>query len=114
MNGVPHHGYRDGEVPSYRECARCGRVVRADRADLLAEHERVCANPLSATELRVLRMIADGSSNDDLARVFDVCDDTIRIRMRRIYRKLGIRAAGRGAAARAQAIAIAFRQRLID
>jgi hypothetical protein len=38
-----HDGYRDGELPRYAQCAHgCGRTVRADRLDLLREHDETC------------------------------------------------------------------------
>ena len=46
---------------------------------------------LTATELRVARMIAGGASNRDIAQWFSISPKTVEAHLSRIYRKLDVR-----------------------
>lgn len=48
-------------------------------------------NPLSQRESQILRLLADGDSNKELARKLFVSENTVETHLRRIYGKLGIR-----------------------
>jgi LuxR family maltose regulon positive regulatory protein len=48
-------------------------------------------DPLSARELEVLRLMATGLSNRDIAREFVVSLNTIKTQVKSIYGKLGVR-----------------------
>ena len=70
------------------------RAVHAGRKTLspeisfdLAEH--VGADALSAAEIRVLRLVANGLSNKEIAATLAVTEDAIKGQMRSILAKLG-------------------------
>lgn len=70
------------------------RAVHAGRKTLspeisfdLAEH--VSADALSAAEIRVLRLVANGLSNKEIAATLAVTEDAIKGQMRSILAKLG-------------------------
>jgi DNA-binding NarL/FixJ family response regulator len=70
------------------------RAVHAGRKALSAEvtyevAEHVGEDPLSPTEVRVLRMIADGNSNKDIAAQLTVSEEAIKGQVRNILAKLG-------------------------
>jgi LuxR family maltose regulon positive regulatory protein len=52
--------------------------------------ERPLFEPLSPQELRVLRLLASGRSNPEIARELVVSLNTIKTQVRSIYRKLGV------------------------
>ncbi len=49
------------------------------------------AETLTATELRLARMIAGGASNRDIAEWFSISPKTVEAHLSRIYRKLDVR-----------------------
>jgi DNA-binding NarL/FixJ family response regulator len=51
--------------------------------------EHVGSEPLSPTELRVLRMIADGNSNKDIAGELGLTEEAVKGQVRSILSKLG-------------------------
>lgn len=61
---------------------------------------------LSRREREVLRLLADGFSNEEVGRRLFISSETVRTHVRKAMRKLG-------AATRTQAVAIALRQALI-
>jgi DNA-binding NarL/FixJ family response regulator len=70
------------------------RAVHAGRKNLspevsfeLAEH--AAEETLSPLEVRVLRLIADGNSNKDIAKVLSVTEDSVKGHVRNILAKLG-------------------------
>ena len=70
------------------------RAVHAGRKNLspevsfeLAEH--VAEDTLSPLEVRVLRLIADGNSNKEIAAVLSVTEDSVKGHVRNILSKLG-------------------------
>ena len=70
------------------------RAVHAGRKALSAEvtyevAEHVDEDPLSPTEVRVLRMIADGNSNKDIAADLKVTEEAVKGQVRNILAKLG-------------------------
>jgi ATP/maltotriose-dependent transcriptional regulator MalT len=46
---------------------------------------------LSRRELDVLRLMADGQSNQEIAQVLILARDTVKMHIKHIYRKLGVR-----------------------
>jgi LuxR family maltose regulon positive regulatory protein len=46
--------------------------------------------PLSPRELGVLRLIAEGQSNQDIARTLIISTGTVKVHTRNIYGKLGV------------------------
>lgn len=53
--------------------------------------EHVDNEPLSPTEVRVLRMIADGNSNKDVAAELGITEEAVKGQVRNILSKLGAR-----------------------
>jgi DNA-binding NarL/FixJ family response regulator len=53
--------------------------------------EHVGNEPLSPTEVRVLRMIADGTSNKDVAAQLGITEEAVKGQVRNILSKLGAR-----------------------
>lgn len=47
--------------------------------------------PLSRREIDVLRLMADGQSNQEIAQVLVVALNTVKMHVKHIYRKLGVR-----------------------
>lgn len=46
--------------------------------------------PLTAREVEVLRLVADGKTNPQIARALGIVPDTVRSHMQRISAKLGV------------------------
>jgi DNA-binding NarL/FixJ family response regulator len=70
------------------------RAVHAGRRALSAEvtydvAENVDKDPLSPTEVRVLRLIADGNSNKDIAAHLNITEEAVKGQVRNILAKLG-------------------------
>lgn len=88
------------------------RAVHAGRKNLspevsfeLAEH--AAEETLSPLEVRVLRLIAEGNSNKEIARVLSVTEDSVKGHVRNILSKLG-------AGDRTQAAMIAVKRGIIQ
>ena len=65
------------------------------------------SQPLSARELEVLRLVAAGADNREIAERLYVSSETVKSHLANIYRKLGV-------AGRAHAVAAALRQGQLD
>ena len=63
------------------------RVLSAEVTYEVAEH--VDKDPLSPMEVRVLRMIADGNSNKDIAAHLNITEEAVKGQVRNILAKLG-------------------------
>jgi DNA-binding CsgD family transcriptional regulator len=61
--------------------------------------------PITARELEVRALIADGYSTRDIAKALWITEETVRTHVRRLLARLGART-------RAQAVAIAYREGL--
>lgn len=61
----------------------------------------------SARELQVLELVGEGKSNKEIATALSISDETVKTHLRNLYEKLGV-------SDRAQAVAIALRQQLIE
>ena len=86
---------------------RAHRQARKDRDGRSAERSTECVPPsptarLTSREMCVLGLLAEGRSNDDIARDLGVTASTARTHVRNLMRKLG-------ASSRLQAVAIARR-----
>ncbi len=78
-------------------------LVHHSTRDLVKEDEP----DLSAREIEVLRLLAGGRDNQEIAMILGITERTVRYHLRNIYDKLGVRRRG-------AAIAWAVRQRLSE
>lgn len=87
------------------------RAVHAGRRYILAEvaHEiaiHAAEEPLSAREMTVLQMVAEGMANKVIARELAVSEDTVKAHLRSIFSKLNVND-------RTQAVTVALRRGII-
>jgi DNA-binding NarL/FixJ family response regulator len=80
----------------HRELLETIRAVHAGRKNLspevsflLAEH--VADDPLSAAEMRVLALIAEGKANKEIAMALTLREETVKAHVRSILSKLGVK-----------------------
>jgi DNA-binding NarL/FixJ family response regulator len=80
----------------HRELLGTIRAVHAGRKNLspevsflLAEH--VADDPLSPAETRVLRLIAEGKANKEIALALSLREETVKAQVRSILSKLGVK-----------------------
>jgi DNA-binding NarL/FixJ family response regulator len=79
-----------------------GRMhLPSDVAETLAEH--LGAERLSEREIQVLKRVAEGNRNRDIAKLLDISEDTVKVHIKHIMEKLCARD-------RTQAVAIAIRR----
>jgi DNA-binding NarL/FixJ family response regulator len=81
---------------------RVGRLIRRT-----ARAAPPISSNLTARELEILRLLAEGLGAKEIARRLVVSPKTVGAHVERIYRKLGVRT-------RAQAVAVAFRDALVS
>ena len=88
------------------------RIVHGGRKSLspevqfqLAEH--VTDEALTAAEVRVLRLIADGNANKEIAALLSVSEETVKGQVRNVLAKLGVKD-------RTHAAMIGFRRGIIE
>lgn len=82
-------------------------ALQTDVIRLLQDHDqRLLATDLTAHEIDVLRLAAEGLSNHEIARRTRQSIETVKLRLRRTFQKLG-------AVDRANAVAVAIRRNLI-
>ncbi len=110
-----HAAFRQGRVaPPCRNC-RFGDATIGGMVQLPAQPEMAqeAAQPspndhtLSARELEVLRLVAQGLSNKAIARQLVITPSTVNYHLASIFKKLGVET-------RAQAVAVAAQQGLIS
>jgi DNA-binding NarL/FixJ family response regulator len=80
------------------------KVVQAELAAKLAEH--IGEDTLSAREVEVLALVAAGNRNRDIGEQLSIAEDTVKVHLRHIRKKVG-------AKDRTEAIAIAVRRGII-
>ncbi|WP_049556227.1 response regulator [Nonomuraea sp. SBT364] len=97
---------REDLVRSVRTAARGEAVLSPSVATRLLGQVRAPADPLSARELEVLRLIARGATNREAARSLFISEATVKSHVLHIYAKLGVND-------RAAAVAVAFRRGLL-
>jgi DNA-binding NarL/FixJ family response regulator len=97
---------REDLVRSVRTAARGEAVLSPSVATRLLGQVRAPADSLSARELEVLRLIAQGSTNREAARTLFISEATVKSHVLHIYAKLGVND-------RAAAVAVAFRRGLL-
>jgi DNA-binding NarL/FixJ family response regulator len=97
---------REDLIRSVRTAARGEAVLSPSVATRLLSQVRTPAESLSARELEVLHLIAQGSTNREAARTLFISEATIKSHVLHIYTKLGVND-------RAAAVAVAFRRGLL-
>jgi DNA-binding NarL/FixJ family response regulator len=97
---------RDELVHAIRTAARGEAVLSPSVATRLLGRVRTPADPLSARELEVLTLIADGATNREAASKLFISEATVKSHMLHIYTKLGVND-------RAAAVGEAFRRGLL-
>ncbi|MFU8870563.1 response regulator [Micromonospora sp. SL4-19] len=97
---------RDELVRAVRTAARGEAVLSPSVATRLLGQVRAPADPLSARELEILRLIADGTTNREVAARLFISEATVKTHVLHIYAKLGVND-------RAAAVAVAFRRGLL-
>ena len=85
-----------GNVVARELVGSLARLVRGGDADAAAPPQAPprAAAPfaeLTPRELEILKCIADGSSNKMIARTLDITDGTVKLHVKSILRKLGLR-----------------------
>lgn len=96
----------DELMRAVRTAARGEAVLSPSVATRLLSQVRAPAEPLSARELEVLHLIADGATNREAARRLFISEATVKSHVLHIYQKLGVND-------RAAAVATAFRRGLL-
>ncbi|GGM23506.1 LuxR C-terminal-related transcriptional regulator [Dactylosporangium sucinum] len=99
-------GRRGEAIELWRLAAAAGEEDASNELEWLQAPARRRVE-LTERELQVLRGMADGKSNAEIAREVLVSEDTVKTHARRLFRKLGARD-------RAHAVAAAFRAGLIS
>ncbi|GIF41357.1 response regulator [Actinoplanes xinjiangensis] len=97
---------RDELVHAIRTAARGEAVLSPSVATRLLGQVRTPVDALSARELEVLTLIADGATNREAAAKLFISEATVKSHMLHIYTKLGVND-------RAAAVAEAFRRGLL-
>jgi DNA-binding NarL/FixJ family response regulator len=97
---------RDELVHAIRTAARGEAVLSPSVATRLLGQVRTPVDALSARELEVLKLIADGATNREAAAKLFISEATVKSHMLHIYTKLGVND-------RAAAVAEAFRRGLL-
>jgi DNA-binding NarL/FixJ family response regulator len=96
----------------YEELPQAIRTVHAGKRSLSREAvfeiaEHVSDDPLTAAELRILRLMADGNANKEIGAQLNLSEPTVKGHVRRILTKLG-------ANDRTHAAVLAVRRGIID
>jgi len=95
-----------GELVDAIRAVHAGRrVVSADVANEIAEH--VLEEPLTEREIAVLRLVAEGHPNKQIAWRLSLSVDTIKAQLKAIFEKLGVHD-------RTHAVTVASRRGYID
>ena len=75
-------------LKAIRAVATGKRFVSPEVAEILTEH--VGDEALTPAEVRVLKMITDGKSNNEIAASLDITDNTVKTHLKNIFGKLGV------------------------
>ena len=79
------------DLPSTLRQALEGNIYRAVGAPAESEPSGARAAGLTDREISILKAVARGLSNDDIAKEFWVARQTVKFHLTNIYRKLGVR-----------------------
>jgi DNA-binding NarL/FixJ family response regulator len=95
------------QIDAALRAAAAGLVVRPrESSRFAAVDETEAPSPLSPRELEILIALADGLSNKQVARRFDISQHAVKFHIESIFRKLGV-------ATRAEAVAKGLRRGLV-
>ncbi len=95
------------QIDAALRAVAAGLMVRPrDAARFAAVEESDAPSPLSPRELEILIALADGLSNKQVARRFEISQHTVKFHIESIFRKLGV-------ATRAEAVAKGLRRGLV-
>jgi DNA-binding NarL/FixJ family response regulator len=87
---------KDTQAPELRraiKAAAAGQVQLSPQASTYLMHEvRAAAipDPLTERETEVLRLLAQGQSNKEIARHLQIVEDTVKVHVKHILAKLGV------------------------
>lgn len=95
----------EGLIPAIRSVAAGGQWIPRDVATRLAM--RKSFEPLSSREIEVLRLIAKGRANKEIARELAISENTVKDHMKNILSKLHV-------AARTEAVTAAAQRGIIE
>jgi DNA-binding NarL/FixJ family response regulator len=96
---------RDEILRAVRAAAAGRHVVAAEAAQNIANH--LGSESLTLRELSVLRLVAEGKSNREVAEALSISEDTVKARMKSLMAKLN-------AEDRTHAVTIAIRRGFMD
>lgn len=71
--------------PTYPE------VSRTHDAGMPSLKSKKLTSPLSTRELSILSKVSDGFANKDIARALGISDSTVKVHLRSIYQKVGVK-----------------------
>src|SRR5262249_52462599 len=92
-------------VAAIRQVRAGKKFVPVDVAAQLAEY--LTEESLTTREVEILRLVASGKRNSDVAAALSISEDTVKVHVRHIMEKLG-------ANARTEAVVIAARRGIIQ
>lgn len=78
-------------VAAEAQLIEAGFVLAHRRIPISDRIRPLAAQPLSARELDVVRLVADGASNQEAAKELVITVATVKSHLYRVYRKLGVR-----------------------
>jgi DNA-binding NarL/FixJ family response regulator len=87
---------KDTQAPEVRraiKAAAAGQVQLSPQASAYLMHEvrtPTMPDPLTERETEVLRLLAQGQSNKEIARCLQIVEDTVKVHVKHILAKLGV------------------------
>ena len=86
-----------------------GGVARArlEPGELLAQAHHIADDPLSEREIAVLRLVAEGKANKEIAQALSLSEETVKAHLKNLFAKLDVND-------RTHAVTIAVRRGIIE
>jgi DNA-binding NarL/FixJ family response regulator len=106
--GARGYMLKDATVDELASAIREGHAGRTRVAPAVAAKlaDRVTQEPLTARELNVLRLVADGKTNKEIGAALSIAESTVKVHLTHLFEKLGV-------SSRTEAIATAARRGLV-